>query len=161
MLKYGTIPVPSILADTENPFTFRSDVDNSANNARIESFMDNIPVQRHGVTRVFLQELPSDDVRENDSTSGQDIDFPHRFPSLANNAAGFLSLITNQPYIRPSRWFKPESFTLVERTAEVMDRGRPGWVNVVRYLRFQDTGDKLQGEFSVSEIGLADHDTNG
>ncbi|KAK1483359.1 hypothetical protein CCUS01_15784 [Colletotrichum cuscutae] len=80
--------------DAQEPFTFQDAVkDDDANNAQLDSVMSGIPPQMNGVARVFLQETFEDDLRENESASGEG--FPYKFPPLRAVTMGFLSLITN------------------------------------------------------------------
>ncbi|KAK1704881.1 hypothetical protein BDP67DRAFT_570577 [Colletotrichum lupini] len=126
--------------DAWEPFSLRNTVKaNDDNNARLESLMSALPPQADGVARVFLQELFDDDVRDNDSTSGTD--FPYKFPPLRVATVGFLSLISNQYWASPLRWYRIESCNFIESK-----RGSPQvrWVNVVRYLRFQVIDNRLQ-----------------
>ncbi|KXH43912.1 hypothetical protein CNYM01_12418 [Colletotrichum nymphaeae SA-01] len=123
--------------DAQEPFAFQDAVmDDDANNAQLDSLMSGIPPQMSGVARVFLQETFEDDLRENDSTSGEG--FPYKFPPLRAVTMGFLSLLTAHPKARPVRWYMLESFIMITSQKSV------DYVNTKRYLRFQGIDGQLQ-----------------
>lgn len=140
--------------DILKPFVLQKIVeDDDVDNAQLKSLLRDIPDQVDGVARVFLQEVFDDDIGENKPASGEG--FPYEFPSLRSAMRSFLSLITNQPYGRQSRWYFLESFTIDESQ---LGNSEVPWVNSERFLRFQTIDNRPQGGFSSKcEAGLAGH----
>ncbi|KXH35446.1 hypothetical protein CSIM01_10205 [Colletotrichum simmondsii] len=125
--------------DVRKPFALQKIVeDDDVDNAQLKSLLRDIPPQVDGVARVFLQEVFDDDIGETEPASGEG--FPYEFSSLRSATGSFLSLITNQPYGRQSRWYFLESFTIEE--SQLGNLGVT-WVNSKRFLRFQAIDNRL------------------